>query len=73
MWHAAKLLLAEASGHNAVKYTNISQDILTTVFRVQAESYTKTWAFIKFRTLKHQEAYKIKMENVLCPTVSFIN
>jgi hypothetical protein len=51
MRHAASFSLAQFSAHNVVKCTNISQELPTAFFRVQAESYTKTQAFIKFHIL----------------------
>jgi len=58
MSHTASFFLAQSSAHNVVKRTNISQELPTAFFRVQAESYTKTQAFVKFHILLHKEAYR---------------
>jgi hypothetical protein len=69
MRHAATFFLAQSSAHNVVKCTNISLGLPTAFFRVQAESYTKTWTFTKFHTLLYKEAYRTNIKNILSPTV----
>jgi hypothetical protein len=69
MRHAASFFLAQSCAHNVVKWTNIAQELPTNFFRVQAESYTKTQAFIKFHILLHKEAYRTNIKNIPSTTV----
>jgi len=62
-------MLHHSSLHSLVRSTHISHELPTTFFRVQAETYTKTRAIIKFQILLYKEAYRTNIQDILSTTV----